>query len=151
MIPTRLNQRFNSGTVAGFKKETGEIIIVADRAVYVDDYYLSEFEQIQSETLQQYPAGYKWPSVAEIKILNIHTIEFCMKLKQKFLGTQLLTNRILWLVTRDHIVNNQHASFFMYYLHLEFNNLNNLKEFCDTFYEGENSGWLCPIALIKVV
>ena len=35
MIPTRLNQRFNCGTVAGFKKETGEIILVADRAVYV--------------------------------------------------------------------------------------------------------------------
>ena len=147
MIPTRLNQRFNRGTVAGFKKETGEIILVADRAVCVDDYSFSEFGQIQLDTLQQYPAGYKWPSVAEIKKLDRRTIEFCGKLKQKFLGTQLLTNRILWLVTRDCIVNDQYASFFMYYLHLE---SNNLKEFYDTFYEGENNGWLCPIALIKV-
>lgn len=147
MIPTRLNQRFNCGTVAGFKKETGEIILVADRAVYVDDYYSSEFEQIQSETLQQYPAGYKWPSVAEIKTLDRRTIEFCFSLKQKFLSTQI-TDLEFWLVTRDYIseTKSRSMSFYMYFLKYE---NNQLTESCYNYVDA-NGGWLCPIALIKV-
>lgn len=62
MIPTRLNQQFNQGTVVGFSKTTGAVVVFANTIGYVDKFNSLSFERMQQESLAAYPTGYQWPT-----------------------------------------------------------------------------------------
>lgn len=62
MIPTRLNQQFNQGTVVGFSKTTGAVVVFANTIGYVDKFNSLSFERMQQESLAAYPTGYRWPT-----------------------------------------------------------------------------------------
>ena len=69
MIPTRLNQQFNRGTVVGFDLRTGSVLVMANSAVSVPSYPDHLFESIQRLTLENYPRGYKWPTQLDFRSL----------------------------------------------------------------------------------
>ena len=62
MILTRLNQQFNQGTVVGFSKTTGAVVVFANTIGYVEKFNSSSFERMQQESLAAYPTGYRWPT-----------------------------------------------------------------------------------------
>lgn len=80
MIPTRLNQHYNSGTVVGFNSSTGSVLVMANSTVSVPRYPGYHFTAIQQSTLANYPSGYKWPSLLDFcslrcnRTLNSHSV-----------------------------------------------------------------------------
>lgn len=73
MIPTRLNQQFNSGTVTGFNRKTGSVIVFSN-TVTNKVHSLGPYDHINTEysTLKMYPAGYQWPKLSDFDHLTIN-------------------------------------------------------------------------------
>lgn len=63
MIPTRLNQSYNNGTVMGFNSRTGSILVFANSTVYVPVYSHDSFDVVRSDSLKNFPKGYQWPTI----------------------------------------------------------------------------------------
>lgn len=69
MIPTRLNQKFHHGTVSGFNRTTGSLVIFSNTAYYSDSTNAAQFLQHYNESTREFPEGYKWPTEIDFQHL----------------------------------------------------------------------------------
>ena len=89
MIPTRLRQQYNNGTVIGFCKDTGTVIIASNHYRYVGKTSKVEVNQLSSE---QKRCGYSWPSVQDLHMILTETVE-----SEPYLEFSPLCPQLKWL------------------------------------------------------
>lgn len=87
MIPTRIGSQYNDGTVVGFNSATGSVVVFANTKTRVSEFFLKDFDNVQANTLQDYPNGYRWPAGGDfncvVDIGEISTAEM-RKVSQMF-------------------------------------------------------------------
>lgn len=102
MIPTRLNQTYYYGTVVGFNKHNGSIIVFSNTKTTTGIFCVTKIERVQEQTLAEYPPGYKWPTsqvfdqLVDCSTIGLHPATACFnshlnKLFQNSCGIFLLS------------------------------------------------------------
>ena len=69
MIPTRLNQQFNRGTVVGFDSNTGSIVVIANTALAVKQYDCDNASTVFAAALTEFPGGYVVPTSRDFNVI----------------------------------------------------------------------------------
>lgn len=119
MIPTRLNQQFNQGTVVGFSKTTGAVVVFANTIGYVDKFNSSSFERMQQESLAAYPTGYQWPTSDDFyhsmcRRIGRRLYEMDPLVKQNLIHRLCIcSDKDYYLVTRECINNTKFVQVYM--------------------------------------
>lgn len=158
MIPTRLGQQFNTGTVLGFNSRSGSIMIFSNTLTRVDWHEYKDQEQVYANALALYPVGYMCPSKEDfLALTNVDDFVTDVFLDVKYLHhiTAHLTNCKLlgqhqkypsFLLTRPDASINKYDCFIHFYVFED-----NRKLFAE-FYEYKSSkdyGTLIPVLKIN--
>ena len=70
MIPTRLNQNFTCGYLAGFNNMTGNLIVVHNSPSYTSSLQLDRFKQDLLQYMENNYPGWKCPTINDLESLN---------------------------------------------------------------------------------
>ena len=68
MIPTRLNQHYKNGKIAGFNPSTGNLVVVHNSAQFRNSFFIQHFKREMEVSLIDLP-DWVWPSYNDLQTI----------------------------------------------------------------------------------